>query len=142
MIFNVKPLTDSGKDKLTGIQDVELSDISLFIDDAVATSSCNLTNADLTNATLYEVDLHGADLAGAKLNGSDLTGRNLWRANLLEVKLNGANLTNAFLEEANLSYAIYDPKTAWPTADYWNDTTCPDGTNSNDPGNAACGFNV
>ena len=34
MIFNIKPLTDSDKDKLTGIQDTEMSDISLFIDGA------------------------------------------------------------------------------------------------------------
>ena len=34
MIFNIKPLTDSGRDKLTGLQDIELSNISLFIDNA------------------------------------------------------------------------------------------------------------
>ena len=34
MIFNIKSISDSGEDKLTGLQDIELSDISLFIDDA------------------------------------------------------------------------------------------------------------
>ena len=34
MMFNVKPISDSGEDKLTGLKDIELSDILLFIDDA------------------------------------------------------------------------------------------------------------
>ena len=32
MIFNVKPIGDSGKDKLTGFQGLGMSDISLFIE--------------------------------------------------------------------------------------------------------------
>tara|TARA_B100001057_G_C22352936_1_gene757805 strand:+ start:442 stop:585 length:144 start_codon:yes stop_codon:yes gene_type:complete len=32
MIFNVKTIGDSGKDKLTGFQGLGMSDISLFID--------------------------------------------------------------------------------------------------------------
>ena len=32
MMFNIKPISDSGEDKLTGLEDIELSDISLFID--------------------------------------------------------------------------------------------------------------
>ena len=34
MMFNVKPISDSGRDKLTGLQDRELNGISLFVDDA------------------------------------------------------------------------------------------------------------
>ena len=174
MIFNIKPLTDSGRDKLTGLQDIGLSDISLFIDDAsTVPSTCNLTKADLTDAGLIDAELTGANLNGANLNGAnlieahltsaDLTGANLTNANLgdadlFDADLNGANLNGAYLGfsslsganlsganlggadlfDASLLDATYDPKTTWPTAEYWNNTTCPDGTNSNN--NPSCGF--
>ena len=60
MIFNVKPLTDSGRDKLTGVQDIELSDISLFIDDATpGVPSCF--------PYCESADLRGLDMSGQRL---------------------------------------------------------------------------
>ena len=139
MIFNIKPLTDSGKDKLTGLQDIELSDVSLFIDNASAPFSCeipagadltyaDLNDANLTNAHLAKVNLSYAALNQANLTGAYLKGTNLTQADLMYANLTDADLNNANLSNANLDDAI------------WNNTTCPDGTNSNDPGNSGCGY--
>jgi uncharacterized protein YjbI with pentapeptide repeats len=54
----------------------------------------------------------GACLTRANLNGADLTGANLTGTNLTDADLSGATLT----------------------AVTWNNTTCPDGTNSNNDG--------
>ena len=125
MTFNVKPLTDSGEEKFTSLHDIDLSDVSLFIDDATPgvpfcfpyCSGADLKGWDMSGQKLYS-DFSNADLRpkgetttnlpSANLIGAILSGANLTGANLLEVKLNGANLTNAFLEEANLSGATYD----------------------------------
>ena len=139
IIFNIKPLTDSGEDKLTGIQDIELSDISLFIDDASAVSStCYLTKADLTDAELGYANLIGATLNRAVLNDADLTGANLTGASLIDADLTKADLRDANLNGANLNGATYDSVTIWPTAEWWGNTTCPDGSNSDN--NPSCGF--
>ena len=207
MIFGIKPLTDSGKDTLTGLQDIEMSDISLFIDDKLEDSglpscfpSCrgaklsridlskknlftNFNSADLSNANLRETDLTGANLRNANLTGANLTGAYMEGANLIDADLSGADLIRAFLVldtrldrakfnyanltdanltdsilinadlinanlkdanlwNANLTGALYNSGTTWPAAEEWSNTTCPDGTNSNDPGNETCGFNV
>ena len=224
MTFNIKPLSDSGEDKLTGLQDMELSDISLFIDDGTSLSNLpacfpncagadlhgtNLTGANLTNVDLFEANLTRADLTNVTLSGESDTGRqltsanltdadltdanlpfaNMTRANLTEANLTGAklhqayffganltganltqavlttadfdhtyltnanltgadisggtgltsaNLRGAHLYNANLTEAQYDSKTIWPAAEYWGNTTCPDGSNSDN--NPSCGF--
>ena len=134
IVFDIKPLTDSGKDTLAGLQDIEMSDISLFIDDKLEDSglpscfpSCRgakLSRIDLSKKNLF-TNFHSADLSNANLRETDLT---------------GANLRNANLWNANLTGALHNSGTTWPAAEEWSNTTCPDGTNSNDPGNATCGF--
>ena len=58
----------------------------------------------------------------------------------------GGKLVEAFeapgMNGADLTGATYDLNTTWPAAIYWGDTTCPDGSNSDDPGNATCGMKV
>jgi uncharacterized protein YjbI with pentapeptide repeats len=76
-------------------------------------SGALLGGANLNNANLIKAILFGATLAGTNLHGANLTGANLTRAILTGANLHGANLTNVI----------------------WDDTTCPDGTNSDDPGN-------
>ena len=76
-----------------------------------------LGNADLSGADLRWANLRDAGLFGANLSGADLR----W-ANLRDADLYGANLSGANLENADL------------TGVYWNDTTCPDGTNSDNNG--------
>ena len=142
MIFNIKPLSDSSEDKVTGFQDLELSDISLFIDDATpGVPSClpNCRYADLRGLDMSGQNLY-SDFAEADFSLKGTTRTNLTGAVLAGVYLEKANLTDADLTNANLGGAIYDPTTIWPTADFWYNTTCPDGTNSNDPGNATCGL--
>jgi uncharacterized protein YjbI with pentapeptide repeats len=65
----------------------------------------DLSYADLTNAMMYDLDLRGANLTGADLTGADL----------------------AYL---NTSYGPADL-----TSVTWSNTTCPDGTNSDNNGN-------
>ena len=65
MIFNVKPPTDLGEDKLAGQQHRKLSGISLFIDDArPGVPSCFL-------------NCNGADLRGLDMSSQQLIG-NFW----------------------------------------------------------------
>ena len=169
MMFNIKPISDSGRDKLTGLQDIELKDISLFIDSATpGRPSCfpDCISADLrgldmseqrfvgefdqadfspkgaTRTNLTGAIMPGADLTNAKLNGAKLNYANLNSANLTDAHLNGADLTGANLWKANLLEVKYDSTTTWPAPQYWNDTTCPDGTMTWEPGNATCKFKV
>jgi len=65
----------------------------------------DLSYADLTNAMMYDLDLRYANLTGADLTGADL----------------------AYL---NTSYGPADL-----TGVTWSNTTCPDGTNSDNNGN-------
>ena len=50
----------------------------------------------------------------------------------------GADVTETYLNGGNLTDATYDSKTTWPTAEFWYDTTCPDGSNSDNK--PSCGF--
>jgi len=67
-------------------------------------------------------ELRNVDLSGANLEGSDLAGADLASANL-----DGANVTDANLDGAELTFAGLTGVT-------WSNTTCPDGTNSNNDG--------
>ena len=101
-------------------------------------SGANLSGVDLSNAHLFDVDLSGANLSGANLyeadlrfsgldyadlSGADLSGANLYGADLYNAFLSGADLTGANLFIANLDDVN------------WYNTTCPDGTNSDNNGN-------
>jgi uncharacterized protein YjbI with pentapeptide repeats len=77
-------------------------------------TGANLTNADLKGATVNDANLTGANLTGATLNDAILTGATLTDANLTDATLNDANLS-----DADISGVI------------WSDTTCVNGTNSN-----------
>jgi uncharacterized protein YjbI with pentapeptide repeats len=100
-------------------------------------SGANLGSANLTNAILINANLSGANLTNARLNGANLSGANLSGASLSGAdltfallsgaNLSGANLTNAKLFLANLSGA----SGANLSGAFFDDTTCPDGSNSN-----------
>jgi uncharacterized protein YjbI with pentapeptide repeats len=128
----------------------------------LAVSFANLNDADLTGADLSNIDfsgiegnLQGANLSDVNFAGADLTGVYLagvssggitgsttllpqdWvltdgyligpAANLTNADLSGANLTNADLDGADVTGASFTNVT-------WSNTTCPDGTNSNNDG--------
>jgi uncharacterized protein YjbI with pentapeptide repeats/lysophospholipase L1-like esterase len=82
----------------------------------------DLTGVQLIEANLYDVDLSNANLTDANLIGAYLGYANLSNANLYDADLVHTDLTGADLSGADL------------TAVYWWDTTCPDGTNSDDNG--------
>ena len=100
----------------------------------------DLTGANLSSADLSVAELFDADLSSADLSGADLTHAFLPEADLTNARLNSADLSYANLGRADLFGAKFNSKTIWPTAEYWSNTTCPDGSNSNEPGNETCGF--
>jgi hypothetical protein len=87
----------------------------------------NLSGANATNANLSGSYLDNANLSATTLNQAQLQHAVLTRADLSSSKLNFANLTGASLSGANLTGAS------------WSQTSCPDGTNSNDDGNTCTG---
>ena len=103
-------------------------------------SGANLSGATVDTAykTLSYANLSGANLNGATIGameGDNLTGANLHGATILQSALRMANLTDANLNGATvaasaLSSAIY------------NNTTCPDGTNSDDNSGTCVGHGV
>ncbi len=110
-------------DNLTEV-DLEGSDLSNLVLSA---------RTDLTRANLRDADLAGASLFGVIATQADLVGIDLSGANLTEGKfsgaiMEGAILENAFLERANLFEVLGIP--ASTAGVIWDNTTCPDGTNS------------
>jgi uncharacterized repeat protein (TIGR01451 family) len=104
-------------------------------------AGANLSDADFNVASLSGADLVGTNLSDANLGDTNFTGANLTDAEIIGADLDGADLLNADLSGAdfagsNLSNATFTGTTGDATADVtgveWDDTTCPDGTNSND----------
>ena len=93
----------------------------------------NLSGVDLSNAHLFYVDLSGANLSGANLYDADLRFANLSGANLFDADLRFAHLFTVDLRGADLRGA--DLSGALIGEVFWYNTTCPDGTNSDDNGN-------
>jgi len=116
------------------LADLNLTDANLAYADLVG---ANLSKADLYGADLYGADLTSAnlskaDLAGANLSNADLDSATLTQADLAGANLSGADLTKAKLSGTDLNGA--DVTGAIFTKVKWSDTTCPDGTNSNNDG--------
>jgi hypothetical protein len=90
--------------------------------------SANLSSAGLSSANLSNANLMFADLSNATLNG----------ANLINANLTAANLTGADLTGADLNQAA-NAATTNATGVIFNNTICPDGTNSATNGGASGG---
>jgi uncharacterized protein YjbI with pentapeptide repeats len=98
---------------------------------------------DLAGARLKQVNLSGMQMEGTQLSGANLAAANLSNSDLsplvepmagsIPTNLSGANLQHADLQGANLDGAnLIGARLAHVT---WSNTTCPDGTNSdNDRG--------
>jgi uncharacterized protein YjbI with pentapeptide repeats len=78
----------------------------------------NVRGADFYQATLVGTSFFNADLTGAKLSYADMTGANLVGADLTDVDVSGMPI----MAEVR-----------------WGNTTCRDGTNSDDHGGTCCG---
>jgi hypothetical protein len=98
----------------------------------------NLANCQLTEKSLVGVNLAGADLAQADLENSNLSGADLVGADLAFATLNNTNLSHASLNGANL-LGVELLQLPNITGAIFEDTTCPDGTNSNNDGNTCVG---
>jgi hypothetical protein len=123
--------------------------------------SCNIYDLDLNS-----IQLGGAILARSYMSGTNFTKANLSGANMIEVTaegtifvdadLPGADLTDAYLKganftEADLGGAIMNETTVNPWNGVprnnlenviWDDTTCPDGSNSDDNGGTCIGHGI
>jgi hypothetical protein len=117
-------------------------------------TACNLSDVDwayldlnqtvLTDANLTSADLDDAEL-GTQMQGADLIdviARNasFLNANVVDTTWTDANLTNATFEGADLTSAV-GLSTANLSNVNWENTTCPDGTNSNNDGDT-CANNL
>ncbi len=95
----------------------------------------NLAGADLSGAAIQQASLQHTNLSGANLSNvtsleaTNLSFVNLSGANLTDASLNGGNLSYANLTQANLTGATATDATLAGAT--WDDTTCPDGSNSN-----------
>ena len=107
--------TATGMRTVANAQEAYLSEAEL--------AGANLEQANRAAANLERANLEGANLRGANLAGADLSGANLSFADLSFAQVIGIDLTNADLTNANLILAQL-------TSVIWNNTTCPDGTNS------------
>ena len=90
----------------------------------------NLRYANLSGAILYDADLSPKSAVGY-YGGTEEYLTDLTGANLSDADLTGADLTGADLTGADLT-GSYGLDTI-----IWDNTTCPDGSNSNDPGDDA-----
>jgi hypothetical protein len=83
----------------------------------------DLTGVDFSNANLTGALLDGTYLYTVSFNGADLTDAGLSGATLIFVDFSGANLTGSDLVQADVLRFLT-----------WSNTTCPDGSNSNNDG--------
>ena len=99
--------------------------------------------AENNSANGWSNYLAGTDLSGADLTGALLVGASLYDTVLIQAYLGGVNLTDADMRYADLrdAYLGYADLTGADTYQIrldgvtWDNTICPDGTNSNDNGN-------
>jgi len=126
---------------------------SVFNVNNTGTTPINLTAFDFTDvvlATFSTVDVHGVDftvssagttypttfyssnMSGVKLAGMALTNGSFTSNDMTGANLSSANLTNVNLNQSDLTGANV-------TGVVWNNTTCPDGTLSNDHSNTCVG---
>ena len=93
----------------------------------------DLTGAVFTGATVFDTGFEDANLTGADFSGDNLDGSNL----------TGADLSGTEFADANLQNATFTGTTGDATTDVtgvtWLDTTCPDGTNSNEDDDTCLG---
>src|SRR3989344_3103274 len=130
----------SRRDILVRLNRQDLVNVNL---DLANLSASLLPNENLTGSSFVNVVLRGSNLSGANFTDTDLTNANMLgnsgeNADFTRAKLNGTDLSfmdlsNANFTDANLAGAI-GLNTATRTGIIWSNTTCPDGTNSNNNG--------
>jgi uncharacterized protein YjbI with pentapeptide repeats len=130
----------AGADTAVGVDCVKPLDLITAGQDL---SNCNLKGVTISGGlVLYGSNLSGANLSQATIIGqyktlgyANLSGANLNRTTISGPALEGDNLSGANLNGANVAAG------ALRLAIYSN-TTCPDGTNSDDDGGTCVGHGV
>lgn len=91
-------------------------------------SDMNIDNSDFTSAKAGFLDMENVSASGVNFTSTDMRFSGFHNTNL-----QNANFTNS-----NLKSAEFDAGTDLTSAD-WSNTTCPDGTNSDNNGNTCDG---
>ncbi len=108
--------------------------VNAVLSGGIGVGESNFTDADLTNANLRGVNAHSTNYTRAKLTNADLsTGADLSNANFTDANLTDVNFTDSGLIGAT------NMDTATRTGIIWSNTTCPDGTNSDNNGDTCEG---
>jgi hypothetical protein len=121
----------------------------------------DLTNADFRGATicsaasvcsyLGQLGLNGTNFSGSYLEGADFTiselvGANFSGAFLRNARFGAAQVSEALFVGADLTGATLVGSSGFSTSDLtgvrWSNTTCPDGSNSDNNGNTCVGHLV
>lgn len=126
------------------------------MEDAYAVGGSSFVNADFRGADLYFADFRDADVSGANFSGNSLHSFDLPRAtaqnanfsgarmtfmNMRDVDLSGADLSNTLLGHTSFNNANFTEVNMLGAEQssgvhfddvIWGDTTCPDGSNSDD----------
>ena len=104
---------------------------------------CDLHGANLDHASLSGADLTAADLVGALFRNANLVNAHLHNANLQFAQLDDGDLEGTDLSGANLTNASLLGAVTSDLTDFsgvtWGNTTCPDGTNSDNNGDTCVG---
>jgi uncharacterized protein YjbI with pentapeptide repeats len=93
----------------------------------------DLSNTDFTNANMTNVYIVSSNFAGANLTGVNFTSAHYTQSFFTNANLTGADFTNANTAD------MYDAQTTTTTGVTWSNTSCPDGTNSDNDGNTCVG---
>jgi uncharacterized protein YjbI with pentapeptide repeats len=94
-------------------------------------------NADFTSANFSNAVIEGINILNANFTGANLTGANLSVPDSGMSIIQNTNFTNANFTNANLAGLDFDDSIR--TGVIWNNTICPDGTNSDDNSNSCEG---
>jgi uncharacterized protein YjbI with pentapeptide repeats len=88
----------------------------------------NMINCDFTDANMTDMATNTMNFTGSNMTGVTAIRSGFYNDDLTNVNFTNANLTNAgSMSTANVTGVI------------WSNTTCPDGTNSNNNGNTCVG---
>ena len=109
MIFNIKSISDSGRDLLRGLKGKDLNDVSLFIDPGMAANRTPPTcyrDRDCSNyapQNYEQRDMHATNLTGVNFNNARLSHAYFEHSILKGASAIKADMSFAHLEKANLS---------------------------------------
>lgn len=105
--------------------------------------NAKLDIADLNQSNLTDTDFSGVTFTGSGLDNTNLTNANFTNANFTNAAFHNSNFQNTNLTNVNFTGAILlsaiNMVTANLTGVTWSNTTCPDGTNSDNNGGTCVG---